>query len=211
MEIEKKTESNSKEDKCNITQTKMITDKIEEQKKKKKSIFKFLLISLITIVVLACAVIVFILIKNNKKRKNEEENESNEINESKNINISENEIYAIYEVKIGEKMSFFNLNDKIDLKEDDIHIKEKSFTSNNLRNLDNLEINNIFYTPSYNGLLSIEIKFKKTINNLENFFLNNKELISVDMGNFEMKEITSMKSTFSGCTNLQEVNFKGKK
>jgi len=31
------------------------------------------------------------------------------------------------------------------------------------------------------------------------------------MGNFEMKEITSMKSTFSGCTNLQEVNFKGKK
>ncbi len=209
MEIEKKTESNSKEDKCNITQTKMITDKIEEQKKKKKSIFKFLLISLITIVVLACAVIVFILIKNNKKRKNEEENESNEINESKNINISENAIYAIYEVKNGEKMSFFNLNDKIDLKEDDIHIKEKSFTSNNLRNLDNLEINNIFYTPSYNGLLSIEIKFKKTINNLENFFLNNKELISVDMGNFEMKEITSMKSTFSGCTNLQEVNFKG--
>lgn len=35
MEIEKKTESNSKEDKCNITQTKMITDKIEEQKKKR--------------------------------------------------------------------------------------------------------------------------------------------------------------------------------
>ena len=215
METDKKSKTSSKEEKSNITQKKvivtqkkMITDKVGGEKKIKKSILLFLVISFSIILLIACAFLVFMLIKK-KKRKIEEENESNEINESKNINKIKNVIYAVYEVKDGEKMSFFNLNEKNDLKEEDIYIKEKSFISNNLRNLENLEINGNFYTPSHNGLLSVEIKFKKHLNNLENFFLNNKELISVNMSNFEMKEVTSMKSTFRGCSNLQEVNFEG--
>ena len=179
IETEKKPESSSKEEKYNITQTKMIvtqekiTNKVGKEKKKKKSILLFLLIIFSIILLITCAFLVFLLIKNKKKKK-EEENESNEINELKNMHKPENVIYAVYEVKSGEKMSFFNLNEKIDLKEEDINIKEKSFISNNLRNLANLEVNDIFYTPSDNGLLSVEIKFKKNINSLENFFLNNK-------------------------------------
>ena len=187
----------------------MATDKVEGEKIKKKSILIILIIGFSILVVIACVALTFIIIQKNKKRKKKEENDSKEINESKNINSPKNVIFASYKVKIGEKMSFFNLNEKINLKEEDILVKEKSFISNHLRYLDDLGINEIFYTPADNGFLSIEIIFKKNINNLENFFLNNKELTSVNMCNFEMKEVTSMKSTFSGCSNLLEVNFEG--
>ena len=78
-------------------------------------------------------------------------------------------------------MSFFNINYKNNLSDQDYFIKEISSTTNNLRHLKNLDINNGFYTPSKTGLLPVEIIFKKKLNNLENFFLNNKELIKVNM------------------------------
>ena len=95
-------------------------------------------------------------------------------------------------------MSFFNLKES-NLNENDYFIVENNFSENNLRILKQLETNNGFYLPIKTGSLSVDIIFKKKINILDNFFINNKELIKVNMSHFEMNEVESMKSIFSGC------------
>ena len=227
MELENKCETNSKEEKNIINELKPKKDKSSNIIKVKRSTLIFLIVVFSAIIIILCVALVLILIKKNKnKNKNDskqqekseneniEENE-NENNESKDETKSsdifdnyENKIDAVYKVKNGEKMSFFN-NEKTNLKGEDYIVIEKSFSTNNLRKLKNIEIINDFYTPSETGYLTVEIIFKKSFTNLDNLFLNNKELIKVDMTNFEMKEISSMKSTFSGCTNLEGVNLEG--
>lgn len=185
----------------------------------KKPTSKILIIILSMIIISLCAVLVIFIIKSKKNNKTEKEFETQEViseNETKDLNKPnnnlenfDNKIRSIYEVKSGQKMSFFNVNYEKNLRDEDYFIKDTSFPTNNLRNLKILDIKNGFYIPSYTGLLSVEIIFKKKLNNLENFFLNNKELVKVNMNDFEMKDVISMKSMFSGCSNLNEVTFEG--
>ena len=223
MELKNNCETNSKEEKNIINELKPKKDKSSNIIKMKRSTFIFYIVLFSAIIIILCVVLVLILIKKNKNKndskqeekienENIEENENTESNDetklSEIFDNYENIIDAVYKVKNGEKMSFFN-NEKMNLKDEGYIIKEKSFTNNDLRNLKNIEIINGFHTPAETGYLTVEIIFKKSFNNLDNLFLNNKELIKVDMTNFEMKEISSMKSTFSGCSNLEEVNFEG--
>ena len=201
MENEKKYETTSKDEKYQINQLKAKKTNNGKSNKIKKSIFIY-----ITIIfsIILCGILVWVFIRIKKKKEKKKEDELNE-----NTQKYDNIISAVYYVKDGEKMTFFNIEQNYNLTEEDYIIKETSFDSSNLRNLKNLEIYNGFFTPSKTGLLSVDIIFKKSLNNLENFFLNNKELIKVNMSNFEMGEVTSMKSTFSGCSNLNEVTLEG--
>ena len=144
--------------------------------------------------------IYYIIFKNQK-----ELNNSNEGNNS--IQIS-NKIKAIYKLEKGKAFTFFNKNES-NLKEGDYIILKQTFSNKNLRNLDILELKGNFYTPEEDGNISVEILFKKNINNLKDFFKNSKQLLKIDLKDFNMEDVKSMESTFSGCSNLLEVDFGG--
>ncbi len=205
MELENRYETNSKEDKNIINELKPKGDEASKVIQMKKSTFIFIILLFSFIIIILCVTFALILIKKNK---NENTEQKGDTKSNGSLDNYDNKIDAMYKVKTGEKMSFFN-NEKTNLKGEDYIVIEKSFSTNNIRKLKNIEIINDFYTPTETGYLTVEIIFKKRFNNLDNFFLDNKELIKVDMTNFEMKEISSMKSTFSGCSNLEEVNLEG--
>ena len=205
MELENRCETYSKEDKNIINELKPKGDEASKVIQMKKSTFIFLILLFSFIIIILCVTFALILIKKNK---NENTEQKGDTKSNDSLDNYDNKIDAMYKVKTGEKMSFFN-NEKTNLKGEDYIVTEKSFSTNNLRKLKNIEIINDFYTPTETGYLTVEIIFKKRFNNLDNFFLDNKELIKVDMTNFEMKEISSMKSTFSVCSNLEEVNLEG--
>ena len=159
--------------------------------KKKRIIIGLLLVILLIIII--CLIVLILYLKNQKKKEQIKEN---------------NSIYAKYEIKSGKALTFFNQNET-NLKDEDYYIDEIVSSENNLRYLKSLEINHSLYMPEKNGILSVEIKFKKNLNSLDNFFRNNKELIQIDIGKLEMKEVKSMKLTFSGCSNLEEFSLEG--
>ena len=206
MENAKKCDTTSKDE---IYQISQFETKNNNNRKSKKLIF---ILALISITIL-CGILIFIFVKIKILREKEKiieivnSDEKEEIKED--FQKYDNVIKAIYYVKKGQKMSFFNREQNYNLTKEDYIIIETSFNKSYLRKLKNLELKNDFYVPSETGYLSIEIIFKKSINNLDNFFSYNKELIKVNMSNFKMDEITSMKSTFSGCSNLEEVTFEG--
>ena len=107
----------------------------------------------------------------------------------------------------------FFLNPKeIGLKDEEFDIEEiesSSTKTNNLRFLKILSLNDGKYIPTYSGILSVKINFKKDLSSLDNLFKGNKELMKINLSHLKMNEIISMKSTFSGCSNLNEVNFNG--
>ena len=126
-----------------------------KDKPKLKSYKIIIIIILISfIILLSVCLLVLKLILKKKKKKGEN-----------------NKIIALYKVEEGKTFSFFNKYES-NLKENDFFIKKKSFLKINLRNLNNLEINDIFYTPKESGNLTVEISFKKNLTSLKDFFKN---------------------------------------
>ena len=126
---------------------------------------------------------------------------SNEEQNYKNI------IIGTYSVKSGQKFQLFN-PESINVKEDDYYI-ENIEENNTLRNLKVTNDEKNFYTPEITGEKSFKIIFKINLITLNEIFKDNKELIKVDLSNFEMENVLSMNSSFSGCENLEEVNLEG--
>ena len=135
--------------------------------------------------------------------------ENQDKNEDKKIT-QKNYIEASYKVEEGKEMSIINQNE-INLNSDDYFIEliDKINENNSLRNLKIIETKNGIYKPEFSGILSSKIIFKKNLNSLNNLFKNNKEVIKVNFSNLNMSDVGSMKSTLSGCSNLEEVNFEG--
>lgn len=186
------------------------TEKETEKPKKKKEskLLIFLIITIFFLIVIICLLLIyFLIIKKDKKNK-----EAKIITyDNSKEEAYDNSIEATYDVKSGKEMSFLNPYD-IALKNEDYTIEEINFSSeekNNLRLLKVISVNNGKYIPTNSGILSAKINFKNNLNSINGLFKDNKELIKVKLSNFNMSEITSMKSTFSGCSNLSEVNFEG--
>ena len=68
------------------------------------------------------------------------------------------------------------------------------------------DINDIPITINQNNY-QIEIHFSSNITTLEGFFSGMKDIISVDLSNFDSSYLTSVKNMFSGCTSLELVDF----
>ena len=157
-------------------------------------------------------------IENPCKKKNEKSKELKDSNTTKeeitpilienDEMANKNKITVLYQAEEGKTFSFFNKNES-NLKANDFFIREKSFSKMNLRNLNIIETNDIFYTPKESGNLTVEIYFNKNLTSLKEFFKNNKNLIKADFKNFNMEGVVSMESTFSGCSNLYEVDLEG--
>ena len=163
------------------------------------------LIHIIIILSIVNAFLIGILIYNIIFKNQKELNNSNEGNNSTQIS---NKIKAIYKLEQGKAFTFFNKNES-NLKEGDYIILKQTFSNKNLRKLDILELNGNIYTPEEDGNISVEILFKKNLNNLKDFFKNSKHLLKIDLKDFNMEDVKSMESTFSGCSNLLEVDFEG--
>ena len=164
--------------------------------KNRKTIILLSITIAFLIIIIALILIYFLLIKKEKKENNIIEN---------------NSIEASYSVKAGKEMSFFNPNE-VGLKNEDYSIEEIDFLSeekNNLRILNELIANAGKYIPTNSGILSVKIIFNNRLKKLDGLFKDNKELIKVNLTNLDMNEVTSMKSTFSGCSFLKEINLEG--
>ena len=70
-------------------------------------------------------------------------------------------------------------------------------------------LTDINFTPNKTGNLTIEISFNKKLRSLKHFFKDNKNLLKIDLKDFDMEEVESMESTFNGCSNLFEVDLDG--
>ena len=51
------------------------------------------------------------------------------------------------------------------------------------------------------------LEWNKTINSLERFFNNLKNIVEIDLSEFDASEVTSMSSMFYGCNNLKNIKF----
>jgi len=154
------------------------------------------------IIAIALILAYFLLIKKEKKCQN--------IEKENNIE-SKNTISASYIIKEGKEMSLIN-PDEIGLKKEDYSIEEIEIITedkSNLRFLKNIISVDNKYTPKSSGILSALITFKNNLNSLDGLFKDNKEIIKVNLNNFNMNDVVSMKSTFSGCTHLSEINLEG--
>ena len=132
-------------------------------------------------------------------------------NENKNFPeelLEDNSISAIYSVKSGQKVQLFN-TEKIGLKDDDYIIQIVEKNNNNLRKLRGIIDENGSFIPNESGYISVIIKFKIILTNLNEIFKDNQDLIKVDLSNLEMANVTSMNSTFSGCSNLNDIKLDG--
>ena len=167
---------------------------------KQGKLILFLSISvLLFFLIIVFLFVYFFLIKKEKIISNAQESTSNQEN---------NHIEASYYAMAGKEMKLINPDD-IGLKDEDYSIEEIEFISkesSNLRYLKFLNTNNGKFLPSSTGILTTKIIFKNKLNSLDGLFKNNKELIKVNLGKFNMEEVTSMKSTFSGCSNLEYIN-----
>ena len=78
--------------------------------------------------------------------------------------------------------------------------KSEIFINNN-----KIEFNN-YFIPEKEGIYSIKIKFNIFITNCSVMFFNCKNLINIDLSNFETKKVTNMYGMFYNCINLENIN-----
>ena len=188
MEFAKNTELNPK-----------LSEELIKNKNKNSKKLKIILISCGIIVLIGICILLYFLLR--AKDQTKENVPSNEEQNYKNI------IIGTYSVKSGQKFQLFN-PESINVKEDDYYI-ENIEENNTLRNLKVTNDEKNFYTREITGEKSFKIIFKINLITLNEIFKDNKELIKVDLSNFEMENVLSMNSSFSGCENLEEVNLEG--
>ena len=175
-------------------------EKIYSNKKKKKIVLILSIIIILLILIISFLCVYFLYIKKNKT---ETEKEPEEETETETENGTKNKIKAVYKTTSGEKIKL--LNDK--------NIKKEAYkiilleNNKKLRNLNNI-INSEF-TPDVNGDISVNIEFKKSVNNLQSLFENIIQLKRIDLTNFDMSNVINMDSMFEGCTSLEDVILTG--
>ena len=83
-----------------------------------------------------------------------------------------------------------------------------------MKNVDfTLIIDDIKYSKEYShnferaGTHNVIFQFKDKLDSLEGFFEGNQNLISANFSNLKAENIKTMKSLFSGCTNLKNFTF----
>ena len=185
-----------------------------------KVIFIILVIfNVIFIFLIGFLLFYFLKIKERKNEKNmiNDGNATDSINSNdifkgndENSENKKNLIEATYKIKEGQSIFLFNPSE-LNLKGGDYSIDGEILSENkkNLRNLREIAVENGKYSPTESGYLSIKILFNYNLKSLNYCFKNCKELIKVNLTNFEMEEVVSMDSTFSGCSKLNEINLEG--
>ena len=158
---------------------------------KKRKIFVIMSLASILLAILISFVFFyfFYILKKDKDKDKE--------NNSKNI------IKATYQITSGEKIKLFNYKN---IKNEDYTI---SLLDNNkkLRNLEGIISSE--FMPDFNGYISVNIEFKKSLNTLECLFENITQLKKIDLTNFDMSDVTNIDSMFSGCTSLEDIILSG--
>ena len=113
-----------------------------------------------------------------------------------------------YNVKSNEDLLIINPSNG--LKKDDYSIIIKENNENNLRQLDEKpEIINNKLIPKNDGIIEIEIKFKRILNSMSNLFENCENLTYIDLSELKSERIKSMNSTFLNCHKLEYIKIKG--
>ena len=193
------------------TQISNSSENSNQKSKLKITIFIIIIIFLSLVIICLTVLLIYFEGFKNKQENNTKEEKSKD---TKGINDNEitnkNKINTVYQIEEGKNFSFFN-NDEANLKSNDFIIIQKFFSPNNLRNLEleEKEITDINFTPNKTGNLTIEISFNKKLRSLKHFFKDNKNLLKIDLKDFDMEEVESMESTFNGCSNLFEVDLDG--
>ena len=142
------------------------------------------------------------IINNNFKIK---ENELLKINAQiyflkNNININ-NSITLKIKVNKKESINLFHIdNDNINEKDFEIIFDNKRFKNFKIDN------NYIKWDFQKEGIYTIIIVFKKKLKNCSDMFLNCKDIISINLSNFDCSENVSCMNMFSGCESLKKIN-----
>ena len=145
--------------------------------------------------------------KNNEKKELEIKinNLKNKLKENENIkdlnNNNKNEIKLILKIEKGDlvkKIPFFYCGEAKD-----------EFNGNNI----DIYINNVkynFHNEKYfynEGLYYIKLIFKNNIQNCSKLFYNCKNIINIDLSNFNSTKVKNMSSMFEECRNLINIDF----
>jgi surface protein len=175
-------------------------EKIYSNKKKKKIVLILSIIIILLILIISFLCVYFLYIKKNKT---ETEKEPEEETETETENGKKNKIKAVYKTTSGEKIKLLNYKN-IKKEGYKIILLENNKKLGNLNNIINSE-----FTPDVNGDISVNIEFKKSVNNLQSLFENIIQLKRIDLTNFDMSNVINMDSMFEGCTSLEDVILTG--
>ena len=145
--------------------------------------------------------------KNNEKKELEIKinNLKNKLKKNENIkdlnNNNKNEIKLILKVEkndLDNKIPFFcceEAKDELNENNIDIFINNVKYSFHNVR---------YFYDK---GLYYIKLIFKNNIQNCSKLFYNCKNIINIDLSNFNSTKVKNMSSMFEDCTNLINIDF----
>ena len=97
--------------------------------------------------------------------------------------------------KVTSNIVLFKTNSKIEI---EVYLNNKKVKM--LNNKGSWEID---YTFKKDGKYNFEIVFKDIIDNMEGFFEDNFNLISLDLSHFNSSNVSSMKSMFNRCIKLE--------
>ena len=155
---------------------------IKEQKK--RILIPFIVLLVLSLLSISGIVIYFYVWK---KRKNKSDNSENKEKKENNAIIAKYKIYSGKEIQL--------INENI-LDEDNYKI-ELIGENKRLRNLKQIRAKNTF---DYTGEITISINFFIKVKSLEKLFEDISQLKQINFTNFDMSEVTSMDSIFSGCS-----------
>lgn len=168
-----------------------------ELKSKKKKTLTIILSTLFLLLILSGFIIItFITFKNNQKKRDFQ----------KNIDITENEITAIYQTEQDKKLKLFN-PESVGLTNDDYSIFIQNQNQNQRLLTENEKIKTNEYIPKQNGQIEIKIKFYKYLSSMNKLFKDCSELIFADITHLKTSHLENMSSAFEGCTGLKNIDF----
>ena len=146
-----------------------------------------------------------IKIENEKNKFNETKQIKEEISEQTQSNLQKqgNYIIAIYEIKknkLNNKIKILNYSNE----------NKKDIEESCEIYLDDKKINFCFnYCFEKEGKYSIKFIFNKLLKNTNNLFNSCNNIISLDLSNFDTKNVIEMRKMFSDCISLTSLNLLG--
>ena len=121
-------------------------------------------------------------------------------------NIKENEIKCIIDIKVNEIKEGILLFNENENNKEEIKNNIKIYIKDEIIEIKNIDkkyiINNKF---EKDGKYEIKIIFKNNLTNLNSFFENCNELISLDLSKFDTSKVTDMGWMFNLCHKLKEI------
>ena len=121
------------------------------------------------------------------------------ISDDRNINIKIKNCITAY-IKITEK----NIYEDINI----VNLSYKEIKENFIIKINNLKMPSFSYTHSFDkkGIIKIQYLLKNILFNMSCMFSGCSSLTSINLSNFNAKNVTNMSCMFSGCISLTSIN-----